>query len=749
MRRAPVPLIVVLLLASITTGLAAEEGSSWPQEIEVEGGVVTLYQPQIESLTDVRVEARAAVSWKSAAAEGPAFGAVWLAARLETDRSTRFVRFVDLEIPKVVFPESEATDRDALAALLEREAPTWRLELTLDELVATLDGEGAPAVEGLRHEPPKLRVVNEPTILVLFDGDPTFQPMENAAGLERAVNTPFLVVREGSGGPVYLAGGGDLWYRADGPLGPWSVSRGVPQKIATLAIEEDQAGAADETPELADAEPPAIVVATEPTELIVIAGAARWSLVEGTEDLLYLDNTDSDVFLDIPSQQYYVAVSGRWYRSPAIAASEYQPEWVANDALPASFADVAEGSVNGSVLAHVAGTEQAREAMLENTVPQTAAIRRDDSSAEARYDGQPTFEAVEGAEGDLRYAVNTSQAVFKSGSKYYLCEQGVWYVATAATGPWSVAASVPPEVYSIPPSNPHHNVTYVRVYDVTPQVVYVGYTPSYTHSYVSHGCVVWGTGWRYHPWYGPHYYARPWTWGVRVRYDPWYGWSFGLSWSNGPFTFSFGWGSSWYGSHWGGWWGPGGYRPGYRPWYRPGYHKPRPVHPIHRPTTFGGRPQRPSQMPATADRARPNLYDRPGNSDRLAARPATSDRKTPRPTTRPNDVLTDRSGNVYRRDESGQWNRREGGSWRPAEGLDRPSQMPERPTTRPSQPSTRPQQPSQPSTRPPQPSQRPATRPQLERDMQHRQRGMQRNRGNPGRPSGGRPAPRPAPRRGG
>ena len=56
----------------------------------------------------------------------------------------------------------------------------------------------------------------------------------------------------------------------------------------------------------------------------------------------------------------------------------------------------------------------------------------------------------------------------------------------------------------------------------------------------------------YRPWYGPHYYPRPWTWGVNVRYDPWYGWGFGISYSNGPFTISFG--------NW-------GYRGGYRPPY--------------------------------------------------------------------------------------------------------------------------------------------------------------------------------------
>ena len=50
-----------------------------------------------------------------------------------------------------------------------------------------------------------------------------------------------------------------------------------------------------------------------------------------------------------------------------------------------------------------------------------------------------------------------------------------------------MATSVPAVIYSIPPSSPVHYVTYVRVYDWTPQVVYVGYTPGYYGTYVDLG----------------------------------------------------------------------------------------------------------------------------------------------------------------------------------------------------------------------------------------------------------------------
>jgi len=222
-------------------------------------------------------------------------------------------------------------------------------------------------------------------------------------------------------------------------------------------------------------------------------GPPKWAPVEGVADLLYMSNSDSDVFLEITTQAYYTVLSGRWYRGQQVD-DEWNVTHVANDRLPEAFSDIPENSVVGDVLTQVAGTVQAREAVLDNAIPQTAAVNREDSSFAVDYDGKPAFKPVEGAQGDLESAVNTPKSVFKLGNRYYACEQGVWYEATSPTGEWKVCSKVPDAIYSIPPSNPHHNVTYVYIYDVTPKVVYVGYTPGYVGSYWYHGCVVYGTG---------------------------------------------------------------------------------------------------------------------------------------------------------------------------------------------------------------------------------------------------------------
>ena len=70
-------------------------------------------------------------------------------------------------------------------------------------------------------------------------------------------------------------------------------------------------------------------------------------------------------------------------------------------------------------------------------------------------------------------------------------------------------------IYTIPPSSPIYYVTYVKIYEATPQYVYVGYTPGYLGTVVSpYGTVVYGTGYAYTPWIGSVWYPSPVTYGI-------------------------------------------------------------------------------------------------------------------------------------------------------------------------------------------------------------------------------------------
>jgi len=463
-------------------------------------------------------------------------------------------------------------------------------------------------------------------------------------------------------------------------------------------------------------EPPEILVATVPSELIATVGQAQFTPIDGT-DLMVVGNTDSDLLFHTPTQDYYVLLSGRWFRANNLTGPW---TWVASEDLPETFQAIPADSQMGSIRAHVAGTEEAEEAVLDAQIPQTAAIRRDDHSLEVEYDGDPQWEDI--PETSLQYAANTQTPVIASEARYYAVSDGVWYVATEPTGPWMVATAVPQEIYRIPPSSPVYHVTYVEIYQTTPEYVYVGYTPGYTGTYVHRTTVVYGTGWYYRPWWGSYYYPRYSTWGWHMRWNPWTGWNMGFTWTNGWFTFGIGY-SPW--RPWccyGGWWGPRPIQPVYyasrRAAYNSGYR---------------------SGFYAGYRAGRANLYNSPRVANRRAT-PAQLDRSRPappanrpqaRPSNRPNNVLADRDGNIHRRIDRGWEQKNPGGTWGPST-QPRPSQ----PQARPSQPQTRPTRPpvrpTQPQVRPSQPQVRPSlpqTRQQeLNRGQMMRDRGAARSR---------------------
>jgi hypothetical protein len=646
----------------------------WPREIDNERGTVIMYQPQLDSLKNNVLEGRAAVSFTHKGSNEPVFGAIWFKARLQTDLDARIAEIVNLEIPRVRFPEATPDQEKKFAAFLEEEIPKWDLTLSLERLEASLElaEREQLAAENLKNDPPKIMVITEPAVLVFIDGQPELRDIEKT-NLKRVINTPFLIVLDTKTKDYYLDGG-KIWMAAKDVMGPWKETKKVPQEIQALRQPSEE----DET-ETGDNRVPKVIIATEPSELIVIDGKPKFASAAENE-ILYVTNTDSDVLMEIASQRYFILVSGRWYSSKSLADGPWA--YVPADGLPASFANISPDSDIGYVLAHVAGTEQSEEAILDAQVPQTSAVKRDDKSLKVEYDGAPKFEKIEDT--TMEYAVNTSSSVIKARNQYYCCNEAVWYEAKNPQGPWTVCVDVPAEIYTIPPSCPLYNVKYVNVYDTTPEVVYVGYYPGYMGSYVYGPTIVYGTGWWYRPWWGAYYYPRPVTYGFHVRYNPWYGWSFGFSFASGPFRVTIG-----TGGMYGGWWGPGRYRPypsyayraGFRAGYRAGYWS------SPRPTPYG--------RGAGQVNINRNIYNRNTNIQRNVSKGQLA-RPTQQPRLaqgRPNNVFTDRNGNIHRRTDGG-WQTRDGNKWSPAGGTatKQPAKTPQRQPTVKKQPSGTPSQ---------------------------------------------------------
>jgi hypothetical protein len=376
---------------------------------------------------------------------------------------------------------------------------------------------------------------------------------------------------------------------------------------------------------------------------------------------MYVQNTESPWLRELSTNNMYVLLSGRWYR----AKSTNGPwTFVRSDELPASFASIPPASEIGGLRSSVAGTEEADEAVLDAQVPQTAAIKRSEAKLTVEYDGSPKFEKIAGT--SVSYAINTGAQVLQISGRYYAVDNGVWFTSGAATGPWVVADNIPKEeIDKIPPSSPVYNTTYVNVYESTPEVVYVGYTPGYMWSYPYYGVPVYGTGWRYPPYWGGAYYPRPPTWGFNVGYNPWTGWNFGLSWSNGFFSFGMSWG--------------GGYHNNYRPWgccngwYGGGRQGPVIINTgdinignnvnIGNRNTIGNRINRDTTI--NRNNRNNNIYNRGDNRTRNADKAtAMKGLKEARPASnRANNVFADKNGNVARR-ANDTWEARENGQWK-------------------------------------------------------------------------------------
>ena len=728
----------LVMVMTFWMNLDAADETGWPKKIEKDGAAVVIYTPQVESLTSIKLEARSAVSVTLEEGASPVFGAMWFECHISTDKDERTVRLHELKVSAAKFPDIDEELIDRVSAFIELEIPKYEMEFSLDGLLAGLDVSktNIELSESLNNSPPEIIFVTTPSALILIDGDPIFEEIEKS-NYERVLNTPFFIVKDTKKDHYYINGGG-YWYFSEDAANTWTRTTKVPSKLETIA-EEAMGDMTEETEAMEEAsdEPeaekviPEIILRTKPAELLQSDGEPEFSTIEGTS-ILYMTNTADDILMNIETQEYFILVAGRWYRSKSINDGPWT--FVEPDQIPEEFVNIPADSDIASVRTSIAGTQEAKEAVLENQIPQTAEVDRNEAKLEVSYDGDPKFEVI--GETGMSYAVNTDKSVLLIDYRYYCCDNAIWFESEKPTGPWVVSTSVPEEVQEIPPESPIYNVKYVYIYETTPTVVYVGYTPGYVHSYAYGGCVYYGTGYYYQPWYHHYYYPRPVTYGYSVHYNRYSGWGFSFGVSYGWMTF--GWGSPYRG-----YWGPAGYRHGYHYGYRRGYSNGyRAGYRAGYRNSPGGRPTQYASRAATN-----NVYNnrsqgvrRSGNSNydpKTGNRVSTNDRATrpsAQPADRSNNVYTDRNGDVYRR-EGNDWNRVENN--RPSQ---QPSQRPDsrpstQPSTRPSQPSTRPSQPSQrpdsrpstqPSTRPSQPSTRPNTG-NLNQDYNNRNRGAERS----------------------
>jgi len=490
----------------------------WPRTVTSSSATITIYEPQVDSWDGHQIVARNAVGIQKAGQPEPTYGVVTLRAITLVDKNAHKVSLQNIGLQGGDFPSAHDSSQDYMK-LLRDNFPKTLEGLSLDRLQISLvvPPQQLKGSTQLNNTPPKIIFSTAPGMLVYIDGPPAYRPVAGTE-LQRVINTRPLILKDKEG-QHYL----HVW---DGYLtsptldGPWTVAAKPPEGAAEAEkdamastasadfLNQAAEGSTNAPASLSKGAPPKIYVATQPTELINFDGEPNFVPITGTH-LLYVANTTGNVFESLNDQQKYVLISGRWYRAPSL---EGPWEFVPADHLPSDFANIPDNSPKENVKASVAGTQQATEALLANTIPESTKVSRTTQMQQPHIDGPPDLQPIGGT--PLYYVANSSTPIIKVDEHtWYACENGVWYSSTAINGPWPVADAVPAVIYTIPPSSPLHYLTYVHVYGSNADEVYAGYTPGYTGTEVENGVVVYGTRYYYPPWIGTVWYGYPCGWG--------------------------------------------------------------------------------------------------------------------------------------------------------------------------------------------------------------------------------------------
>ena len=251
----------------------------------------------------------------------------------------------------------------------------------------------------------------------------------------------------------------NIWLGAGDLHGPWTRLTKLPQDFDKIPDSDQFASVkkAVPPPQLSNPIIPKVFYSTVPAEVILFDGQPTYTAIPGTQ-LVYANNTNSPVFVYNATQTYYYLAAGRWFSAQDLAG----PWTFASLNLPPDFANIPLSSPASAILASVPGTSQAKDAVLIAQIPTTMVLNPATAAAQAKvtYTGSPQFAPIRGHNPSIRdeYAGQSD-----SGWRRLLLvlAGSLVHVHHARRVRGQRPASVPQVIYTIPPSSPVYNVTYV------------------------------------------------------------------------------------------------------------------------------------------------------------------------------------------------------------------------------------------------------------------------------------------------
>jgi hypothetical protein len=506
----------------------AASDPGWPRQKTTDQGSLVYYQPQVDDWKDFKqLDFRMAFSL-TPKGQKEVVGVLSVQAQTAVDVDQHDVVLTDFKITEVRFPSLDPAQATKLEQVVRSFLPAnYLVAMSLDRLVASVNKSKAAPTIKVQNDPPTIFVSYTPAILLQIDGEPTRANIADT-DLGFIVNSNFPLFFQTDAAKDYYLYTGAQWLKSASMEGPWSPCPKLPGDFTKVA--NDPKWTQMKKPILspsAKGKPPTIFYSNKPAEVILFEGQPAYANIPDTQ-LSFATNTGADLFVYAPTQEYYYLVAGRWFKS-----AQLQGPWTyATPELPPDFAKIPENSPAARVLVSVPGTEEAQDAVLLAQIPTTAVVKPEAAEqVKVSYSGNPEFKPIQGT--SLEYAVNTPDKVIKDGDVYYLCLQGVWFMSPNATGAWTTAPSVPKEIYTIPPSSPVYNVTYVTQSTTPEGTIQASYTAGYFGTFIAGAAVgailASGTGYYYPAYYGypvggyPIYHPYPCTYGVGAYYNTYYG----------------------------------------------------------------------------------------------------------------------------------------------------------------------------------------------------------------------------------
>src|SRR5437867_3157874 len=499
---------LAIAAANSATGSDQSADPGWPRERYQNGTRLIIYQPQVDDWKDFQQ-----LTWRMAISLTPksgkeVVGVVEMKGHTDVDNVAKVVVITNPEITGTYFPSLDQATKEKVEQLFKGFVPPT-VSISLHRLIASVPVQQAPAGVQLNNDPPKIFVGYRPSILLSVDGNPVLSEVPNT-NLKFVLNTQWPLFFDNGNSTYYLAVD-QQWLTAKSLEGQWLATKKLPRDMSKVAQDKQWSALKKVIPPPAKSGgvTPAVFYSDKPAEVILFDGQPVYAQIPDTQ-LTYATNTDSVVFVYTPTQQFYYLTAGRWF-----SANDLQGPWTyATPDLPPDFAKIPASSPASAILASVPGTDEAKDAVLLAQVPTTMTVKPAEAQAKVKveYGGDPKFEPIKGT--SMAYATNTQDKVIKVGDVYYLCLQGVWFMSPNPQGPWTTATSVPKEIYTIPPSSPVYNVTYVTQTANPDGTIQASYTAGYLGAFVlgaATGAIIANnSGYYYPPYvYRPAYgYAR-------------------------------------------------------------------------------------------------------------------------------------------------------------------------------------------------------------------------------------------------